>query len=325
MKLILLINFINELLDMKEEELKKLHHYLEGLLNLNQGEEVELLMDEENEKNIVLPEINEEEIDYKKQEIKEDEAIEEEITTINNETPKLIDELAEVKEELINFKDVLNEYQDLEPLQTGSFNLEITKNFLKGGDNKMAEEIENCGCVEAQAFGDPGCCGCDVPVIEYPETIEIDDEIEFCCVTCVPENFFDEDQLGADDIGLPEINYQLNKVNCCIEQRDVIDEFECEKRVCVGKAVGCIELGLIAFPLANNQKIPRPDDSGNVVVCCNTCICINNIISAICEDQAECPCDDLQVEITDLSVVDTPCGENTREVLFTGTVTLSTP
>ena len=36
MRLILLINFINELLNLTEEELKNLSHYLEGLLDLSE-------------------------------------------------------------------------------------------------------------------------------------------------------------------------------------------------------------------------------------------------------------------------------------------------
>ena len=287
-------------------------------------------MDEERDENIILPEIdNKKKKDQTENEMTEVKTTTEEKLPFNDTTPELRDELIEVKKELSNFKNILKKHQDLESFPNGSFNLEITKNFLQGGDNKMSQEkIEDCSCVDSQAFGDPGCCGCDVPVIEYPDTIEIDDEIEFCCVTCVPENFFApaaENGLGADDVGLPEINYQLNKVDCCVEQRDVIDEFGCEKRVCIGKAVGCIKLGLIAFPLENNQKIPRPDDSGNVVICCNACICVDNIISAVCEDQEECPCNDIQVDVTGLTVTDTSCGENAREVLFTGTIELSTP
>ncbi|AGB41216.1 hypothetical protein Halha_1270 [Halobacteroides halobius DSM 5150] len=332
MDLEILICVLVNLFYMDQEELKQTRDYLQQLVNINQKRKEErLVMDyfeeelsEEKEKTIT------EEFDepVTKSETADNnlgEDIKTEETKANAATTNKVIDQAEgsiadlLKDQTNVLKELKLELKDLIKEE-----LIIEKN-LKGGENIMAEEEFNI-----QETNNEDCPNCNCPVPDVtPEEIEPDTEIDFCCVTSVPENLFEEPPrgIGAEDVSLPEVNYLLNKLRCCVEKVNVIDQFGCEREVCIGRAVGCVKLSLIAFPVdEDDNKIPRVDGSGNVVICCESCICIDKIIDAICcEEEADCPCDGIDVEVTNLEVTDIECGENEREVKFTGKLELTTP
>ncbi|GAB6098296.1 hypothetical protein JCM16358_01750 [Halanaerocella petrolearia] len=201
----------------------------------------------------------------------------------------------------------------------------ITNKTEKGGDYAMAEEEEVMETEEVkiqQANCDPAC---DCPVDQVLEDeLDTETEIEICCVKVLPENFFTDIEDGpVDDLELAtdEENFTLNKLRCCVEVVDAVSDIGCVNRVCVGRAVGCVEYGVLAVPVDDaGNRINRPGSENPVIVCCNNHVCVDNIIARNCT--CSCPCNHVEVDITWDDVEFDICEENKAIVTFTGTLTL---
>ncbi|MFO7819368.1 MAG: hypothetical protein R6V17_03930 [Halanaerobacter sp.] len=266
MKLILLINFINELLNLTEEELRRLQNYLEGLLNLSSREEVESVMNDEYQEHMILPEIDEEKIEEADNAIdeveknsgfdedfsKEDSALAEEETEELN--LKLVDQLQGLKSELKDFREEL---------------IAQNENLIEGGD-KMTAELE-CQC------GGERCMPC--PPLEYEET-ELPNTngeltVPISCIKVLHHNFFDE--YDEENLAAPTPNFTINKLDCCREKALITSQTTgCQYPAIIEKACGCIEYGV----KAEIEALGEGEEPA--LICCENTVCINDLINYCC-------------------------------------------
>ena len=316
MKLILLINFINELLNMTEGELIRLQNYLEGLLNLSSREEVESVMNDEYQEQIILPEIDEE----KSEENPNTALAEEETEELNVE---LVDQLKGLKSELEDFKEKL---------------IERNENLIEGGD-KMTAELE-CQCGEGER-----CMPC--PPAEYEET-ELPDPngkltVPISCIKVLHHNFFDK--YNEENIAAPSPNFTINKLDCCREKALITSQTtDCLYPAIVEKACGCIEYGVTV----EIEALEEGEESA--LICCENTVCINELIKYCCctdvdlrqSSSGVCCCTGIEIDEVNWTAVtvlkdkigfkninteDNRCLEeinlaNKAAVVFEGTITL---
>ena len=359
MRLVLLINFISELLNLSEEELKKLHHHLEGLLKLDSREEVINIMDENFEEEIILSEANEQE------ESQEDENLAEQQPQINEEnndtleteiSPKLndaivekdnqsanlevIDQLKGIKSELKEFKEELIKQNGLneKSLEKES---EKLKNLIKGGD-QMANEKQQCQC----EMDGTGFCPEVIQEAQLPEN-QGEVVLEISCVKVLHENFFDNYEI--DEESLAE-NFTIDKLRCCKEKVLVESQATgCLYPSLLAVACGCVEYGVYVTADPKTTSTQQADIEPPII-CCENCICIDEVIDFACfnlntdlqcgggNNNVFCPGVDVAVEWTDVKILQgvekrliNPEGcitedinfANKAAVVFEGTLTLT--
>lgn len=290
MRLILLINFINELLNLTEEELTRLNHYLEGLLNLEQGKEVKLLMGQEKEENIILPEgIDDQEI--LAEEINNDTvATEDDIDATLEEESNSADsdnDLEEEKTEATN-KGVVNQLQGIKT-ELKDFKEEVIKqNLLKGGDKMSEEKIKaQCGGRNNRAPGQERFGGCCPTIIEEVDLPDLSQPITkpVSCIKVVHENLFDKYSCFNP---YPNENFMINKLNCCFERVLIRSErTDCCYPGIILRACGCVEYGV--YTRATTRPSGREKEQLDTAelkergieiayICCENCICIDEIV-----------------------------------------------
>lgn len=295
MRITLLINFINQLLNLTETELNNINHYLESLLRRREDD---LIMDNEYDEEIILPEIDEENIDdlFKDEELDLiDEDIDEK-TAVEDENKDLVEQLKGIKTELKGFKEELiaqnkSQLEDQEVIKEESAQI---KDLLKGGD-KMKEN--SCQCREGER--------CICPPEEIPESKLPDPNgeltVPISCIKVLHDNFFDE--YDANRIVSPATeNFSINKLDCCREKALIISErTDCLYPAIVEKACGCVEYGVKTT--VPEKDMPRADDERPqriATICCENSICIDEIINYCCCGSTEqvCCCTGVEISIS---------------------------
>ncbi|AGB40418.1 CryBP1 protein [Halobacteroides halobius DSM 5150] len=194
---------------------------------------------------------------------------------------------------------------------TQDSNHEVLTPSLKGGEKMVDNEqeiIKEAIRKQAQAQCDDKCGNGNA---------QTDTEVEFTCVTCVPESF------AVDIESLEEIRFIFNtdKLYCCLdkttEECNIPGIGDIEVDVCVVKIVGAIEYILNAYPAVRGDKYGRgegdieviPDREANV--CCEGTTFVDNVVGAFAVDDPELiedPCEeldfcDIEGVLTDISII----------------------